>query len=242
MGLRIFETDPDAKPAPKPEKTEYAQPDYSLRTGMQVFNKAKKKFEPLSLHAWRFTADNGDVVKGLGELYGGTPEEFDPTKKENWHVLTDAEELLVVIDGSKAVEDKLVQWGGQGGPLHECDGVTSMLEENRGEPCGCPATMEERKDRASKGRGPKPAINVTFTLAGLGEELGTGKLIATAWTLAEVIHEVKDALDQVEGPALCKLRMELVEYMSKVYGQVSYRKPVIEVLGSYKDAIAEERE
>lgn len=240
-GLRIFDTDPDAKPAPKPEKTEYTPADFSLRTGMQVFNDAKKKFEPLSLHAWRFTGDNEEVMKGLAELYGGEAEEFDPTKKENWHVLSTAEELLVVINGSKAVEDKLVQWGGQGGPLHECDGVVSLLEDDKGEPCGCPPTMKERKERASKGRGPKPSINVTFTLAGLGEELGKGKLIATAWTLAEVIHEVKDALDAVDGPALCKLRLELVEYTSKTYGPVSYRKPVIEVLGSYNDAIAEEQ-
>jgi hypothetical protein len=37
------------------------------------------------------------------------------------------------------------------------------------------------------------------------------------------------------------MRLELVEYDSDKYGRVSYTKPVIDVLGSYSDAIAEER-
>jgi hypothetical protein len=101
--------------------------------------------------------------------------------------------------------------------------------------------MQERKERAAKNRGPKPAINVDFTLAGLGEDLGKGKLIATAWTLAGVIHEVKDALDAVDGPALCRLGIKHVSYMSQKHGQVDYYHPEITVLGSYADAIAEER-
>jgi hypothetical protein len=35
--------------------------------------------------------------------------------------------------------------------------------------------------------------------------------------------------------------LELVEFESEKYGPVSYRKPVIKVLGSYNDAIADER-
>jgi len=240
MGLRIFEADPDAKPAPKVE-VQYDRPAFSFRTGMQVFNKAKKKFDPVSLANWRVVTDNPEVAQGIAELFGGTPDEFDPTKAQNWHVLTDAPSVEIVVDGSKAVEDKLVQWGGPGGPVHECDGMYSLLPENKGEPCGCPQTMKERKELARKRKGPSPSINVDFTLAGAGEELGKGKLIATAWTLAEVIHEVKEALDAVDGPALCELSIELVEYVSEIHGPVSYKKPVIKVIGSYNDAIAEER-
>jgi hypothetical protein len=103
--------------------------------------------------------------------------------------------------------------------------------------------MAERKDLAKRRppKGPAPSINVTFRLAGAGYELGAGKLIATAWSLAEVIHEVKDALDQVDGEALCRLELEHVQYTNKAGIDVSYRKPVITVLGSYNDAIAEER-
>lgn len=242
MGLRIFETDPDAKPAPKPDKPVYERPAFSIRTGMAEWNPQKKKNEPVQLSAWRFVSDDERVMNGLAELYGGTVVEFDPSKDQNLHVLSEADAIEVVIAGASAVEDKLVQWGGPGGPIHECDGQFSLLSDDKGEPCGCPDTMQKRKDLAAKNRGPKPSINIEFTLAGAGEELGKGKLIATAWTLAEVIHEVKDALDAVGEPALCSMSIEHVEYVSKIHGKVSYFKPVIEVLGAYSAAIAEERD
>lgn len=242
MGLRIFESDPDAKPAPKADKAEYEQAAFQLRTGMQIPDpKNPKKMKGISLPNWRVVTDDERVADAVAELFGGRAEEFDPTKAQPWQVLTDTNAIEVVIAGSSAIEDKLVQWGGPGGPIHECDGMYSLLPEDKGEPCGCPATMRERKDRASKGRGPKPAINVEFALAGPGEDLGKGKLIATAWTLAEVVHEVKDALDAVDGPALCRLEIKHVEYVSEKYGPVSYYHPEITVLGSYNDAIAEER-
>lgn len=234
MALRIFETDPDAKPGPKPEAPQYERPAFSLRTGMQ------RNKKPVSLSKWRFVTDNPDTAAGLAELYGGSADEFDPTKDQNWHVLSETDAIEVVIAGSDAIEDKLILWG-PGGPIHECDGMYSLLPEDKGEPCGCPQTMTERKELARKRRGPSPAINIEFTLAGKGEDLGKGKMIATAWTLAEVIHETKDALDAVDGPALCLLRIEHVEYESDVHGKVSFNKPVIEVLGSYNDAIGEER-
>jgi hypothetical protein len=158
------------------------------------------------------------------------------------HVLTESPAVEIVIAGSKAIEDKLILWGA-GGPAHECDGEFSLLPDDKGEPCGCPRTMAERKDLARRRppRGPSPSINVTFRLAGAGYELGAGKLIATAWSLAEVIHEVKDALDQVDGEALCRLEIEHVEYTTKTGEAREFRKPVITVLGSYNDAIGEER-
>jgi hypothetical protein len=125
--------------------------------------------------------------------------------------------------------------------MHECDGEYSLLPEDKGAPCGCPTTLKERKQRASNNRGPKPSINIDFRLAGVGEDLGKGKLIATAWSLAEVIHEIKNALDAVDGPALCRLEIVHVEYTSKVHGLVSYYWPNVVVLGSYNEAIAEER-
>lgn len=242
MALRIFDTDPDARPKPRKVSTEYERPVFQFRSGMQIFNKQKRRNEPVSLAAWRVLTDDPVVAESVAELLGGKVEEYDPTKAMNLHVLTEAESVEIVINGSKAVEDKLITWG-QGGPTHECDGEFSLLPDDRGEPCGCPRTMAARKE-ASKARppkGPSPSINVTFRLAGLGYELGAGRLIATAWSLAEVIHEVKDALDQVEGEALCRLTLEHVQYTNKAGIDVSYRKPVIEVLGSYNDAIGEDR-
>jgi hypothetical protein len=241
MALRIFDTDPDAKPKPKP-KTTYERPVFQFRSGMQVFNKQTKRNDPISLANWRVLTDDPSVAQGIAELMGGTAEEYDQTKAMHLHVLTESPAVEIVIAGSKAIEDKLIQWG-QGGPVHECDGEFSLLPDDKGEPCGCPRTMAERKDLARRRppRGPSPSINVTFRLAGAGYELGAGKLIATAWSLAEVIHEVKDALDQVDGEALCRLEIEHVEYTTKDGEKREFRKPVITVLGSYNDAIGEER-
>ncbi|MFI8830563.1 hypothetical protein ACIGPN_05995 [Streptomyces afghaniensis] len=241
MALRIFDTDPDAKPAPKPDKPEYERPAFQLRTGMQIPDpKNPKKMKGTSLANWRAVSEDERVTDALAELFGGRSEEYDPTKAQPWHVLMDTNALEVVIAGSSAIEDKLVQWGGPGGPIHECDGMYSLLPEDKGEPCGCPDTMAKRKELAAKGRGPKPSIGIEFTLAGAGEDLGKGKLIATAWTLAGVIHEVKDALDAVGEPALCRLEIKHVSYLSEKHGDVSYYHPEITVLGAYNDAIAEE--
>lgn len=238
MALRIFDTDPEAKPKPRKEIPEYSRPDYAFqfRTGMKGANG-----KPVSLANWRVLTGDPIVADAVAELMGGTPEEYDATKELNLHVMTETAAVEIVVDGSKAIEDKLILWG-PGGPIHECDGEFYLSPpEDRGAPCGCPPILAQRKELASRRRGPSPAINVTFKFAGHGNELGAGRLIATAWSFAEVVHEVKEALDQVDGEALCRLELVRVEYVSEKYGKVSYTKPVITVLGSYNDAIAEER-
>lgn len=243
MALRIFDTDPDAKPQPRKEMTEYTRTEYAFqfRSGMQVWNAEKRKNEPVSLANWRVLTGDQDVAAGIAELMGGTAEEYDATKELNLHVMTESPSVEIVINGSKSIEDKLILWG-PGGPIHECDGEFFLSPaEDRGTPCGCPATLAERKELAKKRRGPSPNIVVPFRLAGLGYELGYGKLVGTAWTLAEVIHEVKEALDQVDGEALCRLELVHIQYVNKAGIDVSYRKPVITVLGSYNDAIGEAR-
>lgn len=241
MALRIFDTDPDAKPKPRKAKVEYERPVFQFRSGMQVRNPQTRKMDPVSLANWRVLTDDPSVAEGIAELMGGQPDEYDPTKAMHLHVLTESPSVEIVIAGSKAIEDKLILWG-PGGPVHECDGEFFLSPaEDKGQPCGCPSTLAERKDLAKRRRGPSPSINVTFRLAGAGYDLGAGKLIATAWSLAEVIHEVKDALDQVDGEALCRLEIEHVQYTTKTGEPREFRKPVITVLGSYNDAIAEER-
>jgi hypothetical protein len=241
MALRIFDTDPDAKPKPRAPKVEYERPNFQFRSGMQVWNAEKRKNEPVSLANWRVLTDDPVIAESIAELMGGRSEEYDSTKALHLHVMTETPSVEIVINGSKAIEDKLILWG-PGGPVHECDGQYFLSPaEDKGQPCGCPSLMSERKDLAKRRRGPSPSINVTFRLAGLGYDLGPGKLIATAWSLAEVIHEVKDALDAIDGEALCRLELEHVQYTNKAGINVEFRKPVITVLGSYNDAIGEER-
>ncbi|MFC9191423.1 recombination directionality factor [Streptomyces cyaneofuscatus] len=238
-GLRIFETDPDAKPV---EREEYERPEFAfqLRTGTQVKDSKSKKLKPVSLARWRVLAQGPDNAGAIAELLGGEAVEFGATKEHDFEVLTTSEAIEIVLSGPDAIEEKLIQWGTNGQPIHECDGVYSLLPDDRGELCGCPPTLKERKAKYRKGQGPGPGIVVTLRLAGHGYELGLGRWIATSWQFAEVVHTVKEALDQVDGEALARLEIVPKEFTTDDGELVKYKMPVITVLGSYSDAVAEE--
>lgn len=234
MALRIFDTDPDARPKER-QAVDYANEfAFHFRSGIQIDGK------PRSLPAWRVTTGRPKTAEAIALLMGGASAEYDASKEENLHVLTEADSVEVVIDGSHAIEDKMILWGPRG-PVHECDGVSFLSPaEERGNPCGCPTTLKARKAKAKNGTGPSPAINIKFRLAA-DYDLGQGKLMSQAWTLATVIHEVKNALDAVGEPALCALELERVQYTDAATGEArDFRKPVIRVLGSYNSAIAED--
>jgi hypothetical protein len=233
MALRIFATDPDAERKPKPRvyDNEYA---FQFRSGRQVNGRG------VGLSNWRVLTGDPAIADAVAQLMGGQPAEWNPAKEMNLEVLTSSDSVEIIIEGSDAIEDKLILWGPRG-PLHECDGEFFLSPaEDKGKACGCPSTLKERKRLARADRGPAPAITVSFRLAE-DPELGRGKLLATAWSLAEVIHLIKADLDTVGEPALCRLRIEHVEYVNADGENVEYRKPVIDVLGSYNAAIAETR-
>jgi hypothetical protein len=235
VATRIFETDPDARPKRKTyTKTEI---DFYLRSGMSVYDEKTRKNLPVSLPEWRITAADPAVAEAVAQLYGGTPEEWDTPKDDAMQVLTTSPAIQVVIGGANSIEDKLIQWGRKG-PIHECDGMYSLMDDDLGEPCGCPALLADRKAAARNERGPAPHIKLTFRLAE-DYDLGTGQFTSTSWDLLTSLHEVRNELDAVGGEALCELSLELVEYTTKKGRDVSYRKPVIKVLKSWSDAISE---
>lgn len=228
----IFAPDPDAPAKPEYERPEYA---FQLRGGLKSGKKG------VSLAKWRILAAGEDNAKAIAELLGGKPTLFDAAKEHDYEVLTEASSIEVVIAGAEAIEDKFIQWGANGLPVHECDGLRSLLKEDKGELCGCSGTLKERKAKARKGTGPGPGIVVTLRLAGLGYELGLIKWIATSWQFAETTADVKDALDDVEGEALATLEIVHCEFTDQEGDLVKYKKPVITVQGSYADAVAEDR-
>jgi len=234
MALRIFDTDPDAKPKRREKKT-YGEYTFQFRTGRAVNGR------PVSLAKWRVLTGDPKVAEAVSLLMGGTVEEWDPTKEMNLEILTDTDSVEIVIPGPDAIEDKLILWG-RSGPIHECDGEFFLSPaEDAGKPCGCPRSLKERKAAAKAGRGPSPAITVPFRLAH-DYDLGPGKFLATSWKFAETVHEVKNDLAEVGEEALCRLSIELVEFDLPDGEHVKYRKPRIDVIGSWNDAIAEPRD
>ncbi|MCF3174777.1 hypothetical protein IPZ61_15775 [Streptomyces sioyaensis] len=225
-------------PEREEREAKFARPEYAFqfRTGMQT---AKRK--PVSLGKWRVLAAGEDTAKGIAELMGGTPSLKFPEKEHNFEVLTDSDSVEIVLSGPDAIEDKFMMWGPNGLPIHECDGVRSLMPDDKGELCGCTGSLKERKSKSRAGKAPGPNVVVSFRLAGLGYDLGMGRWIGTAWQFAETVHEVKDALDDVEGEALVRLEIEHREFTNDDGELVKYKVPVMTVLGSYNDAIAEER-
>ncbi|MFI2242390.1 recombination directionality factor [Streptomyces chrestomyceticus] len=228
MALRIFETDPAAKP-----KQRFAD-DLAgrFRSGRMVGNR------PESLPTWRVTAGDPKVAEAVAQLMGGTPAEWETSGEDHNEVITTSDSVLVVIDGVKALTADMKLWG-RSGLIHHCDGVESLLDEDRGEPCGCPALMEDRKAQAKLGRGPQPNVNLVFRLAE-DYELGKFRFQSTSWKLAEVVHEIENDLSAHDGEVLASLSLELVEFTTKAGRDVSYRKPVIKVLKPWSSAVADD--
>lgn len=236
MTLKIWDTDPEERERRDNRSTKTYDNEFAFqfRTGMQRDN------NPVSLAKWRVTMGDPAVADAIAQLFGGSSQEWDPAKDHNLQVLTDRESVEIVINGPEDVEDKLIKWG-RGGPEHECDGETFLSpDEDKGNPCGCPTSLKARKAAARKGRGPSPAITIRFRLAD-DMELGQGKFLGTAWSLAEVVHTLKNDLAAVGEPALCSMTIERHEFVNEDDELIKYKKPVIKVLGSYNAAIAEER-
>ncbi|MHC0429242.1 recombination directionality factor [Streptomyces sp. O3] len=234
--LTIFDTDPNAKPKPKQAFSDDTVGRF--HSGRQVDNL------PEALSEWRITTGDPVVAQAVAQLFGGEPIETDSTGENFIDVFTDRETVPIVLDGPKAIYADLKLWN-RNKLVHHCDGSAFLSpDEKAGRPCHCPELFAERKQAAKDFLGPSPSITVTFRLAD-DPELGKFKFQSGSWVMASVLHEYENDLSAIDGPALAELTLELVEYTIKKGKNkglsVSYYKPVIKVLKSYNDAIADER-
>ncbi|MFB8107294.1 hypothetical protein ACFC3O_31565 [Streptomyces sp. NPDC056007] len=234
--LTIFDTDPNAKP--KPKQTFSDDTVGRFHSGRQVDG------QPEALSEWRISTGDPVVAKSVAQLFGGEPIETESTGENFIDVFTDRETVLVILDGPEAIYADLKLWN-RNKLVHHCDGSAFLSpDEKKGKPCGCPELFAERKEAAKDFLGPSPSISVTFRLAD-DPELGKFKFQSGSWVMASVLHEYVNALAAVDGPALAELTLELVEFTIKKGKNkglnVSYYKPVVKVLKSYNDAVADER-
>jgi hypothetical protein len=221
VGLRIFETDPDA--APKPRQSFKSDLVGRFRSGYQINRR------PATLEEWRVTTGDPDVADRVHELFGGEkPQEWDATGEDNIEVFTKAKRVKVIIDSPSALRQEMVLWG-RSGAIRRCDGV-EQTGDDAGKPCECPASYTERKDAAKKGTGCQPNITLFFTLAD-DPDLGKFKFTSGSWSLVRDIGQAEDELKDLSGPAYAWLGLEVVEYESEGKKR-KFTKPVIEVIGS----------
>ncbi|QDQ14310.1 hypothetical protein [Streptomyces spectabilis] len=230
MGLRIFETDPAAMPKPRQFADDFAG---RFRSGRMVGK------SPESLATWRVTTGDPEVAEKVAELMGGSPSEWETSGEDFNEVITENDKVLIVVDGPRALTADMKLWG-RSGLIHHCDGVDFLSpDDDRGQPCGCPPLMEDRKAQAKTGRGPQPNTNLVFRLAD-DYHLGKFRFQSTSWKLAEVVHEIDNALSAHKGEVLAELSLELVEFTTKAGRDVSYRKPVVKVLKAWDDAVTDD--
>ncbi|GAA2609722.1 hypothetical protein SMC26_39525 [Actinomadura fulvescens] len=234
--LRIFDTDPDAKPKPR-----YVSDIVGRFRSGRVEGRT-----PVALEEWRVTTGDPEVAAKVAEILGGSPEEWDTQGEDNLEILTDAESLKVIIDGPDSLESDLKLWGIGGVIIHHCDGVEFLDDDRKGEPCGCPETFADRKAEAKTGRGPKPDTRITFRLYD-APDLGKFRMQSGSWDLVRVLHEYANALQDVNEdsdgkPAVATLKLETVSFVPKggpMKGKtVSYKKPTLTVHGAYKGDVS----
>ncbi|MCM2391740.1 hypothetical protein [Streptomyces albipurpureus] len=225
---RIWDTDPDSKPKDRQFTNDIVG---RFRSGRLVGK------QPEALNAWRVTTGDPVVAETIVELFGGSPEEWDTDKEDNLEVLTDAASVEIIIESSDKIDASMKLFG-MSGLAHHCDGVEYLSpDEDKGQPCGCPALLQDRKDRARAGRGPKPSIDLTFTLADAPEQ-GIFRFNSGSWELVKVLHTLIADVDAFDGPVRATLAIENVSYTTKAGRDVSFNKPVIKVLGSVADSSA----
>nr|WP_269084532.1 hypothetical protein [Streptomyces sp. PCS3-D2] len=188
---------------------------------------------PQALDAWRVTTDDADVAARVAHLLGGEPQPNEGTGGAGlaYEVLTSRESVRVLMNGPEAVAAHMVLRG-RTGIIHDCNGVELLSpEEKKGQPCGCPPLLEDRKLAARHGRGPMPCVDITFRIAA-APGLGAFHFMTHSWQMAAQLSDLTDALERVNGPAVCDLTLELVVYTTKAGRGVCYRKPAVTVLGS----------
>jgi hypothetical protein len=240
----IWDADPDAAPQ---ERTSFESDTVGrFRSGRLV--KVGGRDEPESLNEWRVTTGDPTVAAKVAELLGGTAEEWDPEKEDRLQVLTDAKTVQIVIEPD-GVDASFKQFMPGAGLIHHCDGFQYLSpDEEKGQACGCPSYIAERKDKATKMRGPKPSIDIEFRLLD-APELGKFRFNSGSWKLVEALAPLFQALDEYgnsgEGDTPGKqvrasLTIENVSYTPKKgprAGQViSYNKPVVKIFGAYEAA------
>jgi hypothetical protein len=241
---KIWDADPDAAPQDRPSFENDTVGRF--RSGRLV--KVGKTDTPESLNEWRVTTGDPTVAAKIAELLGGEPESWETDNEDNLQVLTDSKTVQIIIEPD-GVDASFKQFLPGAGLIHHCDGFNYLSpEEEKGNPCGCPSYIAERKDKATKLRGPKPSVDIEFRLLD-APDLGKFRFNSGSWKLVEALGGLFTELDRYgnagegDNPGAqvrASLTIENVSYVPKKgprAGQtVSYNKPVIKVFGAYEVA------
>lgn len=110
-----------------------------IRIGQQVPT-SNGKTRPAKLDTFRLTSPDRRAIEQAAGMYGGRPEEWDAPAGRQWQVITEVDELDVIVPPSDmAFSQHYELWSG-GGCQRRCDGVTEQLTDG---PCLCDPDARE---------------------------------------------------------------------------------------------------
>jgi hypothetical protein len=237
-GLKIFGTDPENQP--KPRQTFANDVVGRFRSGHQINDR------PQALTEWRVTTGDPEVAAKVFDLLGGdAPQEWPSRGEDNLEVFSASASVDIILEGPRALRQRMILWGRNGKPIRESDGETITSGDDIGKPDPDAAlTLAERKKRAKDGVGAEPSIEVYFRLAH-EPDLGIFKYQTGSWSLAQdIVRDGTDDLltdaigDSETGKARATLTLEPVSFVAKngpAAGQtINYTKPVLKILGPVK--------
>jgi hypothetical protein len=231
MGLKIFGTDPENQPKPR---NQFADDIVGrFRSGHQMNG------IPASLSEWRVTTGDPEVAAKVYDLLGGdAPQEWEAKGEDNLEVFTASKEVGILIEGTKALRQRMVLRNRNGQIVLESDGET--MADGTPDP-DAELTLAERKLKAQNGLGPSPQIDLYFRLAD-EPDLGIFKFQSGSWTFAvdlaanDTEGELADLVADGNGTVKAKLKLELVEYTAKrgprAGSLVSYTKPSLKLVSA----------
>lgn len=104
-----------------------------LRSGYTDTSGAKPR--PVKSQTWIVTSHSEDYVRAAAELWGGTPEQWQPLGNgaPQWRVITRAVAIDAILPPGDPLSQAYELWS-KGGCARRCDGVTETLSDS---PCLC---------------------------------------------------------------------------------------------------------
>ncbi|GAA2230417.1 hypothetical protein N1031_07045 [Herbiconiux moechotypicola] len=229
MALRVFGTDPETQPKPRQSFADDVVGRF--RSGHTLNRK------PVSLNEWRVTTGDPDVAAAIYDLLGGDqPQTWESGGEDNLEVFTASKSVEIIIEGTKALRQRMVWWSSTGKLIQSGDGET--LDDGTPDPDAA-LTFQERKKKGQDGLGPVPQIELFFRLKEL-PDVGIFKFQTGSWSLAYDLaaEGIEDRLTDLAANGVkvaATLTLEEVSFVAKngaMAGKtVRYTKPVFEIKG-----------
>lgn len=99
-----------------------------IRLGVKVKSNGRER--PAKLDRLRFTSPRKALIERIAELYGGQVEPWQPPKGgQQWQVITDTNEVPVVVPPQDPGESQWYEMWSKGGCLRRCDGQQEKISK-----------------------------------------------------------------------------------------------------------------